>query len=163
MSYNERELKRIFQKTSGGCHLCGKRLALRNYGAIHERGGWQVEHHIPVARGGGDDFNNLFPACGPCNLAKSDGTTRRARAMHGRLGPPLSPAARSARQEENAGWGALLAGLGALLFAPHLALPAVAIGAVAGHSTEPDPQKGVRRRAIGSGKRRRRGGGSPRW
>ena len=39
------------------CYYCG--------GAATE-----VDHVIPVAKGGTDDRSNLVPACGPCNRAK---------------------------------------------------------------------------------------------
>lgn len=32
----------------------------------------QLDHVIPLARGGADDASNLVPSCAGCNLAKSD-------------------------------------------------------------------------------------------
>lgn len=52
--------------------------------AIHERdkylcaycgtgeGPFEVDHVVPVSRGGGDDHDNLCLACKPCNRAKSN-------------------------------------------------------------------------------------------
>ena len=34
----------------------------------------EVDHVIPVAKGGTDDPSNLVPACGPCNRAKGCGS-----------------------------------------------------------------------------------------
>lgn len=30
----------------------------------------EIDHVLPVSRGGTDDFENLVPACGPCNRSK---------------------------------------------------------------------------------------------
>jgi len=47
------------------CYLCGL------YVLEHDR---QVEHVIPIARGGKHDVDNLEMACSACNGAKSDKT-----------------------------------------------------------------------------------------
>lgn len=147
MRYSDERLQSIFEKTDGDCHICGKKLAWSNYGVTSARGAWEVEHSVPKAAGGTDHLNNLFAACIPCNRTKKAGSTRSARANHGRRAAPLSAAKRDERRTENATTGAIVGGLGA--FALGASGPAAwvvaAVGALAGHAAEPDPQKGRRR------------------
>lgn len=56
----------VFAKSGGKCHYCGTALTLD--------GKWHIEHALPRALGGLDEIGNLFAACAPCNLAKSDRT-----------------------------------------------------------------------------------------
>lgn len=56
----------IYAKCGGCCHYCTAPLRLE--------GPWHVEHALPRALGGLDEIGNLFAACVPCNLAKSDRT-----------------------------------------------------------------------------------------
>lgn len=65
----------VLGKTGGRCYLCGAGLTER----------WQVEHIIPISRGGADVLANVMPACPDCNRRKGtklvtlpDGTLRRA-------------------------------------------------------------------------------------
>jgi len=64
------DLQDIFEKTDGYCRYCGKQLAWSNYGRVGERGAWEVEHSIPISRGGTNYFRNLWPACVDCNAEK---------------------------------------------------------------------------------------------
>jgi hypothetical protein len=52
MAFNEAELNQIYDRTTGRCHICHKKLAFRNYGAVGVRAAWEVEHSIPQAKGG---------------------------------------------------------------------------------------------------------------
>lgn len=52
----------VYRKTHGRCIYCGAHLA----------DGWHVEHVRPIARGGTNRINNLWPSCADCNLAKGD-------------------------------------------------------------------------------------------
>jgi 5-methylcytosine-specific restriction endonuclease McrA len=70
VSFDEDDLNYIFDKTGGECHYCGKQLAWSNYGLVGKRGAWEVDHSIPVSRGGTDHQNNLWPACVSCNTEK---------------------------------------------------------------------------------------------
>jgi 5-methylcytosine-specific restriction endonuclease McrA len=52
---------RVTRKGGGACHYCGRRppeVAI------------EVDHLIPVSRGGTNDFENLVPACRECNRSK---------------------------------------------------------------------------------------------
>ncbi|MBQ6995600.1 MAG: HNH endonuclease [Lachnospiraceae bacterium] len=60
--FSQMERKRIYQKTKGHCYLCGEFVDFDVF---------QVEHRIPLAKGGTNDFSNLFPACNCCNSMKN--------------------------------------------------------------------------------------------
>ena len=51
-------------------HRCGYCLLLQKYSPIV----FQFDHYNPVSKGGTNDENNLWLACGNCNNAKSDHT-----------------------------------------------------------------------------------------
>ena len=75
--FDDETLSQIFNKTDGHCQYCGKKLAWANYGNPKGRGGWEVDHSIPVSRGGTDHLNNLYPACVECNKNKGNLTGRQ--------------------------------------------------------------------------------------
>jgi hypothetical protein len=55
-----REIRQaVFERDGGSCTECGSAFDL------------QYDHVIPVARGGGNSFENLQLLCGDCNRAKS--------------------------------------------------------------------------------------------
>lgn len=60
-SFNQEERKIIYAKTNGHCYLCGEFVDFSEF---------EVEHKIPLARGGTNDFSNLFPVCHICNTLK---------------------------------------------------------------------------------------------
>src|SRR2546422_7786095 len=68
--FNPEDLEDVFEKTRGYCRYCGKQLAWSNYGRVGERGAWEVEHSIPISRGGTNYFRNLWAACVDCNTEK---------------------------------------------------------------------------------------------
>lgn len=74
--YDDERLSQVFDQTRGRCACCKKQLAFGNYGinAFREgrRGAWEVDHRVPVSRGGSDNLRNLQPMCVPCNRAKVD-------------------------------------------------------------------------------------------
>ncbi len=84
----------IFDKTDGHCRYCGKQVAWSNYGRVGERGAWEVDHSVPLSRGGTDYYRNLWPACVSCNTEKGTLTgTEYMRSTDdsgsGRSGPDL--------------------------------------------------------------------------
>jgi 5-methylcytosine-specific restriction endonuclease McrA len=145
---DDTRLDAIFRKTDGCCHICGAKLALSNYDNFGRKGAWEIEHSKPKAKGGTDHMNNLYPAHIACNRSKRHGSTRAARAQHGRKAAPLSLGKKAAIRRVNAGFGAAMAGAGAVLLGASAPLAAAVVlaGAVIGHRQEPDPQKGKRRR-----------------
>jgi len=70
MKLTKEERNAVFQKSGGRCWYCGADL---------EGTRWQADHFHPIVRFGKqcmypqlDTIKNLVPACGPCNLYKSD-------------------------------------------------------------------------------------------
>lgn len=137
MAYSDEMLSGIYDRTSGYCHICGKKLAFKNYGTPGARGAWEIEHSVPRANGGTDRRNNLYAACIPCNREKRDGSTRAARARHGRTRAPLSREKRAAARRRNAvAGGAAGAVIGGRFFGTAGALIGVLIGAAIGDSAK---------------------------
>lgn len=53
--------------------VCNAWLKRSSYGDRNAKYGWEVDHIVPVARGGGDDLVNLQPLHWRNNEAKGDG------------------------------------------------------------------------------------------
>ena len=62
-SFSMEERKRIYRKTKGHCYLCGEFVDFDKF---------EVEHNLPLGKGGTNDFDNLFPSCHICNTIKHD-------------------------------------------------------------------------------------------
>ncbi len=138
MAFDPRRLDEIFKKTDGQCHICRKKLARKNYGAIGARGVWEVEHSVPQAAGGTHHLNNLLPACIPCNRSKRDSSTRSARGKHGFRAVPLSKEKKSGNAWVGGVGGAVAGRILLASFGPAgIAIGAV-IGSIIGKKFEPD-------------------------
>jgi hypothetical protein len=96
----------VYDSTGGECHLCHCKVAFKNYGKHGERGAWEVDHSMPVSKGGTNRVPNLRPACTSCNREKQDMTTRAIRARNGVTGLPPS-------REERRTWAVVKGLLGA--------------------------------------------------
>jgi hypothetical protein len=139
MDYSKDFLEKLFDKTSGKCHICGKGLCFSNFGNSGLRGAWEIEHSIPKSCGGTDHFNNLFPAHIPCNRSKSNNSTRSARSKYGRTRAPYSIKKREVLRIENTflgGGAGLLIGTILRLTNPALALLTLG-GMIIGNIIEP--------------------------
>ena len=137
MAYSDEKLSAIYDRTSGYCHICGKKLAFKNYATPGARGAWEVEHSVPRADGGTDRLNNLYAACIRCNREKRDGSTRTARAHHGRTRAPLSREERVATRTRNGViGGAAGAIIGEGMLGPAGALIGGLLGAAIGKSAK---------------------------
>jgi 5-methylcytosine-specific restriction endonuclease McrA len=137
MAYTDELLSAIYDRTTGYCHICGKKLSFTNYAKPGKRGAWEVEHSVARANGGTGRLNNLYAACIPCNREKRDGSTRTARARNGRTRAPLSREKRGAAKTRNAlAGGAAGAVLGGRFFGPPGALIGGLIGAAIGKSAK---------------------------
>lgn len=136
MAYSKDDLDTIFERTDGRCHICWKGLARVNYGQLEMRGAWEVEHSVPRANGGTDHKNNLYPAHIKCNRSKGDGTTRSARAIHGRTKAPVSRKKQDEARSDNTMAYGLVGGIVAALFAPELLIVGAIAGAVAGYCAD---------------------------
>lgn len=53
----------IYQKTEGRCYLCGEFVPFDSF---------EIEHYVPLSKGGTNDMGNLFCACHCCNTIKRD-------------------------------------------------------------------------------------------
>lgn len=90
MKYDEESLRKIFNKTSGKCHICHKKLAFKNFGSYGEKGASEIEHSVPKSQGGTNNLNNLLPAHISCNRHKSNKSTRAVRNKYGYTRAPYS-------------------------------------------------------------------------
>jgi 5-methylcytosine-specific restriction endonuclease McrA len=139
MTWDAKQLDRIYQRTRGKCHLCSKQLARTNYGAHGARGAWEVEHSVPKASGGTDHGNNLYAACIPCNRKKQAKSTRRVRTGNGLKRAPL-PKDRYERAKRDKQLGGAMAGatFGGLVAGPIGALAGAVFGTFVGDTHNPD-------------------------
>jgi hypothetical protein len=128
MTRDEAQLRAIYDRTEGRCHICRKRLSFSNYGLFGERGAWEIEHSVAQARGGSDHGNNLFAAHIPCNRSKGNGSSRSARRQHGYVCAPYS----ARKRKRNAAIGAGIGSLALFLVPPQFRLVAAVVGAVTG-------------------------------
>lgn len=129
MTYTDRELRSIYDRTSGYCHICHKKLAYKNHGLFKGRAAWEVDHSHPRASGGTDRLNNLYPSCMTCNRSKGATPTRTARARAGTRRAPMSRVRRrSAKVEAEVATSTLGAVVGGALAGP----PGACLGLLAG-------------------------------
>lgn len=56
------ERQQIHNKCNGHCAYCGCELDYKDM---------QVDHMIPISRGGADELSNMLPACRSCNHYKA--------------------------------------------------------------------------------------------
>ena len=112
MRYSDELLTAIYDRTSGYCHICRKKLAFRNYAIPGARAAWHVDHSNPEARGGSGRLGNLYAACIACNCSKGACTTRSARTQHGHSRAPVSRERRAAARQTAA---LVVGGAGAFL------------------------------------------------
>ena len=76
MGYTDEELSYVYEKNNGYCWHCGIKLAWSNYAVTGARGAWEVDHSVPLSRGGTDYLQNLVPSCISCNRSKRELTSR---------------------------------------------------------------------------------------
>jgi 5-methylcytosine-specific restriction endonuclease McrA len=137
--HNPSSRRRIFDRTNGKCHICGKKLAFINYAQWGAKGAWEIEHSNPRARGGTDHANNLFAAHMKCNRSKRDCSTRNARAKFGRTRAPLSAVRRkSEKAKATLATAGLFAAVGGAIGGPPGAWIGGSIGALIGSNHDPD-------------------------
>lgn len=61
--FSASDRKQIYRKTNGCCYLCGEFVDFDSF---------EIEHKIPLAKGGTNDFENLFCSCHCCNTMKNN-------------------------------------------------------------------------------------------
>lgn len=140
MPFTKDELRKIYDRSSGMCHICGKNVAFTNYADAtpDARGAWEVEHSNPKAKGGTDRLNNLYPACIACNRSKGTQSTRTVRARNGKTRAPLSREKREIAKRKNAIIYGLGAGCIAYILCPPAALLAGLVAMCIGYKKNPD-------------------------
>lgn len=138
MAFKKAELNPIYDRTSGRCHICHKKLAFKNYEAVGSRAAWEVEHSIPQAKGGTDHLNNLYPACISCNRSKGSSSTGSTRSKHGKTRAPLSADKRKKARVGNTFAGGTLGAMIGSVGGPVGAFIGACLGASLGHSQYPD-------------------------
>lgn len=55
--------EKVYKKTEGHCYLCGDFVDYNSF---------EIEHKVPLSKGGTNDFENLFCSCHTCNMIKQD-------------------------------------------------------------------------------------------
>jgi len=139
MKWTKEQLRKIYDRTQGKCHICGKKVALKNHGKIGARMAWSVEHSVAQANGGTHHGNNLYAACISCNSSKGARSTRSARAKNGRTGAPLSSNSEARARGENAVVVGGFAGvIGAVIAGPIGFAVGSLLGGCFGHSLNPE-------------------------
>jgi hypothetical protein len=133
------DINAIYDRTSGYCHICGRKLSFFNYGVPNAKGAWEVEHSVPRARGGTNHANNLYAACIPCNREKSHRwSAPTVRSWNGQRRAPLTRTKRAEAKQQQAFSGAVLFGLIGSAFGPLGAMIGATIGAAVGENQNPD-------------------------
>ena len=115
MAYNRITLRKIYDRTTGYCHICKKKLSFKNYNKKNKKGAWEVEHSRPRSKGGSDHLNNLYASCISCNQKKGTFTSRTARSWNNRRKAPLSKEKRKEAKCSNAVIGGIAGGVGSAL------------------------------------------------
>lgn len=138
MKVDANRLKQIFDRSSGLCHVCGRRVSFRNYARLGMRGAWEIEHSIAKSLGGTDRLCNLYPAHIFCNRSKQAVSSRAARARHGRRLAPLSKKRRAVAKVENAFAIGVLGFIAGAALGPGAAILGAVLGAGVGHDLDPD-------------------------
>lgn len=138
MAFSDERLNKIYDRTSGYCHICHKKLAFKNYGVLGARGAWEVEHSNPQAKGGTNRLSNLYPACITCNRSKGASSTISARAKNGKSRAPLSAEKRKEAKTTNALAGGAVGGVIGAVAGPIGAFVGALVGAHLGHKGNPD-------------------------
>lgn len=62
-TFTMKQRKEIYRKTEGHCYLCGEFVDFDSF---------EIEHKIPVSKGGSDELDNVWCACAQCNTIKHD-------------------------------------------------------------------------------------------
>lgn len=61
--FSAKDRLEIYRKTEGHCYLCGEFVDFDSF---------EVEHHIPISKGGTNGLDNLYCSCVTCNAIKRD-------------------------------------------------------------------------------------------
>ena len=73
LSFEKYTILDVIDKYGTDCHLCNKSidmLAPRMSGKLGWQNGFQIDHLIPISKGGNDTLINVRPSHGICNIKK---------------------------------------------------------------------------------------------
>lgn len=66
----KQDRRAVYEKMGGHCAYCGCEISIREM---------QVDHVVPLRKGGADTLENMLPACQSCNHYKSTLTVEQFR------------------------------------------------------------------------------------
>jgi hypothetical protein len=75
-TFGWKKIQQVYSKTNGKCYYCGGDLPADTdypdeYGCVISGSrNWCIDHATPLARGGTNGNENLFPSCWDCNSKK---------------------------------------------------------------------------------------------
>ena len=75
-AWDDDTVNEVYDRNNGHCWHCGKKLSFSNYGVLYAKGAWEIDHSVPISRGGTNRLNNLVPSCISCNRSKQDFKSR---------------------------------------------------------------------------------------
>lgn len=78
-------IESILEKSKGRCWYCGREITVSSRNEPVHSGTYAIDHFLPKIEGGGDDANNLVPACFSCNSRKKNKSLEEFRALETRL------------------------------------------------------------------------------
>lgn len=123
---------KVLAKTNNQCHICHKKVAKKNYGIVGLKGAWEIDHSVPISKGGSNHLNNLYAACIPCNRKKGNSSNANARKPHKLGSAPMSKSAMDSKRKKEILTGlAVGAGFGSA-FGPFGILAGAGVGALFG-------------------------------
>ena len=64
------DLNAIYDRTSGYCQICHRKVYFNNYGVLGARGAWEIEHSRPQALGGTHHGNKSTPPAFPATAKR---------------------------------------------------------------------------------------------
>jgi len=129
-SFNEETKNKVLEKTGGFCHLCNRKLSRKNYGNYGTRGAWEIDHSVPISKGGKNHLNNYLAACISCNRAKGNNSTHKVRQHNGLNNKPMSKQQRQEKARNKVLAGAASGALFGSRFGPFGIILGGAIGAL---------------------------------
>jgi len=138
MAFSKLDRRKIYDRTTGYCHICKKKLSFENYGLLGLKGAWEVEHSNPKSLGGTNRLSNLYAACISCNRSKNNKSTKSARSKYGRTKAPLSKEKRKEEKRGNSFLGGFIGGIIGSVAGPPGAIIGATIGAKLGFDKDPD-------------------------
>ena len=131
------QLRKIYDKTDGYCHLCHKKLSFINHGRRGSKGAWHRDHSLARANGGSNHLNNFYPACIDCNEQKSTYSAKSVRNANGLTRAPHSRRKKEKLKRQYANNGMIIGGLLGAILGPEGAIIGAIVGRAIGSDSAP--------------------------